>query len=75
MGVVDSHHTFQVTTASARLTLTFSRDGRVVTTHEYGGALIKRVSVVASRKEAAELVDWLQDNLKVAPWPPPNKTP
>lgn len=70
MSIVNSY-TFQLQTAAARLTLTFTRDGRIVTTSEYGGALVKRVSVVAGRDEIIELVHWLEDNLKVAPYPAP----
>jgi len=67
--VVNSY-TFQITTQSARLTLTFTRDGRLVTTSEYAGALVKRVGVIADRDEIKELAKWLADNMKVKPFPP-----
>jgi hypothetical protein len=51
------------------MTLTFTRDGHLVTTHEYGAALVKRVSVQADRQEVAELGAWIADNLKVEPYP------
>lgn len=53
--MIVNSYTFQITTQAARLTLTFTRDGRLVTTHEYGGALVKRVSVIADRAEIKEL--------------------
>lgn len=68
-GVVDSH-TFQITSGHARLTLTFTRSGHMVTTHEYDSALVKRVSVSVDHEEIQALSKWLIDNLAIKPYPP-----
>lgn len=57
-------HTFAVSSSAARLTLTYTHGGALITTHEYGGALIKRASVQFNPEEVAGLYAWLGENLQ-----------
>lgn len=66
MSIVNQY-TFQVQSGAARMTMTFTRNGQLVTTHEYGGTLVKRVGVTASRDEVEDMSAWLLDNMKVPP--------
>lgn len=65
---VDQHN-FLLRSGHARLTLTFTRDGHLVTTHEYDRALVKGVSVTVDRAEVDALSKWLIESLSVAPYP------
>lgn len=56
-------YTFQISSGPARLTLTYTNSGTLVTTHEYGGALVKRVSVQGTVEETRDLHAWLGENL------------
>lgn len=62
-------YTFMFRSGNARLTLTFTRDGNMVTTSEYQSALVKRVGVQATRQEMIEFSKRLVDNLAVEPYP------
>jgi len=61
--MIINSHTAMIKSGVARMTLTFTTDKNLVTTHEYGRALVKRVSVVADKTEATELLMWLANNL------------
>ena len=69
--MVINSHTVMIKSGNARMTVTFTTDKNLVTTHEYDRALVKRVSVVADKAEALEILIWLANNLgyTVAPTP------
>lgn len=69
--MIINSHTAMIKSGEARMTVTFTTDKNLVTTHEYQRALVKRVSVVADKAEALELLIWLANNLGYTVTPTP----